>query len=135
MASGTWAAIPCSISWRPRRSDWWRKGESGGSTGATSSGATSRVDIEPGHVSKSGGVLLELGDAHDGRRPRAVLLPHVEGGLPDHDHSVAHPPCLEPAPGHRLAGVAIFPGAFPEIGQHVSIEREQGLLQPVTLLP
>src|SRR5262245_51894776 len=68
------------------------------------------------------------------RFPLAALLPDVEGCLPDSDHSVAHPPCLEPTPRHHLAAVAVLPRSLPHVRQHVTIQREQRLRQPVVLL-
>src|SRR5712692_5440621 len=72
--------------------------------------------------------------SHDRRLPLAVPLPDVEGGVPDSDHTVSHPPHLEPASRHALAGVAVLPGALPDIGEHIALEGLERLLQAVVPL-
>src|SRR5437773_3101831 len=66
-------------------------------------------------------------------RARLAGFVEVEGRLPDSDFAVVHDPNFDPAPGDLSAGCAVFPLAFPIIGDHLAHQRTQLLAQMIAL--
>src|ERR1700722_13508908 len=76
-----------------------------------------------------------LWSSDQSHRARPAFLVGVERGFPDGDSAVAQRPHFDAAALHPLAAGAVFPPAFPVIGDHVAHQRAEFLFETVVLLP